>query len=143
MPTRFSDNQIIIQKKSVATLPATSNELVLFFDGEELRTVDYSGKISNFKPQKRVVSGSRNVRVQETPTSFIISVDIPQQEQIGFIAEDVALVDERLVERNQKGEIESVQYSDIIVPLVAKIQKHDDIINSLLKRIDKLESKQT
>lgn len=51
MPSRFNDNQILIQKKSVPTLPATSNELVLFFDGTELRTVDYSGKVSNFKQQ--------------------------------------------------------------------------------------------
>ena len=51
MTSRFNDNQIIIQKKSVPALPTTSNELVLFFDGTELRTVDYSGKVSNFKQQ--------------------------------------------------------------------------------------------
>ena len=65
MPTRFNDNQIIIQKKSVPTLPTTSNELVLFFDGE-LKTVDYSGKVSNFKQQVIETIQTKEVVDEET-----------------------------------------------------------------------------
>lgn len=54
-------------------------------------------------------------------------------QRVGFIAEEVDLVDSRFVNRNDDDEPEGVEYAHIVAPLVS-------VIKDLIARVDQLES---
>ncbi|MDA3900075.1 MAG: tail fiber domain-containing protein [Spirochaetes bacterium] len=83
----------------------------------------------------------------------------PELSHYGFVAEELADLDPRYVgfglneEENKLVEVgkkkiedctivpKGINYSRLIVPVIAEMQKHEDKINSLFERVDKLEKK--
>jgi hypothetical protein len=63
------------------------------------------------------------------------------KEYFGFIAEDVAKVEPRLVEFNDQGQPESAHYAQITALLTKTIQGQQPQIDGLKAKLDKLERK--
>jgi hypothetical protein len=68
--------------------------------------------------------------------SFTMRSDLTQRIRFGVIAQEVEKVNENLVFTDENG-YKSVGYIDL---LIAKVARQDEIINELLKRIEKLEN---
>ena len=66
---------------------------------------------------------------------FNIKLDVEKRQRYGVLAQEVELLNPNLVFTNEDG-IKSVGYIDL---LIAKAARQDEIINSLIKRIEKLE----
>jgi hypothetical protein len=63
------------------------------------------------------------------------------QMHVGFIAEDVASVDQRLAGYNKKGELETVDYQHMTALLAAAVQEQQKEIRSLKREVARLEKK--
>jgi hypothetical protein len=73
------------------------------------------------------------------PVTYTYKADPHKRQSIGFIAEEVNNVLPQLVERNENGEIEALDYEYMVANLVKGIQQQQSQINSLRLRIDDLQ----
>ena len=64
-------------------------------------------------------------------------------EDVGFVAEEVAEIDERLIHRNDRGEVEGVRYDRLNALLVNAVHELTEQNQSLRERLNNLETQQT
>jgi len=83
---------------------------------------------------------------QLQPVHFTYRNDISETQQSGLIAEEVEKVNPLLVSYNQENQVETVQYSQLITPMVKALQDHEKkihaqemLIEDQQSRIDQLE----
>ena len=73
------------------------------------------------------------------PVTFKYVTDDPQTIRVGLIAEQVAKIMNILVATNDKGEIESIKYHDLVPLLLNELIKQNKKIENLETRLSKLE----
>lgn len=90
---------------------------------------------AKFKHDIAPLEGSLATTLALRPVSYVYNAEqfIPGQ-QVGFVAEDVALIDKRLVSLNEDGTPKSVRYQQLTAVLAGAIQE-------LEKRIEALEGR--
>jgi hypothetical protein len=78
---------------------------------------------------KRIVLGSKAVRFES-----LASADYAGEEHLGFVAEQIAEIDERLVTRDMRGRPDWVQYPLYVVPLAVLAADHERRLAALEAR---------
>ena len=74
------------------------------------------------------------------PVNFIYKSDFSGHKQYGLIAEEVEKINQSLVGYNEKGEVESVDYSSLISPLLKSAQDQELKIATLSNENQQLKS---
>lgn len=74
------------------------------------------------------------------PVSFSFISDIKSKKHFGFIAQDVQEVEPTLVTENEKSGYLGLNYTGLIAPLYALVQKQQKQIEDLERRLEELES---
>ena len=59
---------------------------------------------------------------------------VANERRVGLIAEEVAEIDERLVERNSDGSLQTVRYQELVAPLILAIQELEAKVKELEKK---------
>ena len=113
--------------------------------------IDNDGKIgylSSSKRYKKNISTMENVSwiYDLKPVNYTYKNDVNEKKQYGLIAEDVEIVNREFVSYNENNELETVQYSKLITPMLKAIQDQRETIitlenqnKELLERIKRLE----
>lgn len=101
--------------------------------------IDNTGKIGYVSSSKRYKKNIINMEsvawlYDLNPVNFTYKTDTTGTKQYGLIAEDVEKVNKNIISYNEKGEVETVEYSKLIVPLLKALQDQQ-------KRIEELEIK--
>lgn len=103
-------------------------------------SIRYKKQVENYNSGLEIIEQLR-------PVSYIWKES--DQPDLGFIAEEIAKIDERLITRNQKDEIEGVKYDRLTTILVNSIKEQQDLlekqseqINFLMNQIKSLTGKE-
>ncbi|MCB2195354.1 MAG: tail fiber domain-containing protein [Bacteroidetes bacterium] len=75
------------------------------------------------------------------PVNFVYKADDTNTKEYGLIAEEVEQVNKLLVSYNDKGVVETVNYSKLITPILKAVQEQKEIISNQQYQIDDLKSK--
>ncbi len=107
--------------------------------------IDNSGKIgylSSSRRYKKEIRPMENVNwlYHLRPVNFTYKSDKAGIKQYGLIAEEVEKVNPLFVSYNDKGQVETVQYSQLITPMLKALQEQRDTIIAMQKKIDRLEA---
>jgi hypothetical protein len=108
----------------------TGGSTVLINSSGQLGTIVSSGR---FKKDVADMGDSSSHLLDLRPVTFHYKADPTQARQYGLIAEEVAKVYPDLVVRNDKGEIDSVQYHELAPMLLNELQKQHREIEALRK----------
>src|SRR5262249_30426918 len=74
------------------------------------------------------------------PVTFRYKQDAQGQRQYGLIAEEVAKVYPELVVRGAKGEVESVQYQELIPMLLNEVQHQQQALTTQARQVAELQA---
>ena len=74
------------------------------------------------------------------PVNFVYNSDNSETKQYGLIAEEVEDVNPLFVSYNDKGEVETVSYSQLVSPMIKALQEQQQLIEELKARIEVLEN---
>ncbi len=101
----------------------------------QLGTIVSSGR---FKSDVADMGDASSRLLDLRPVTFHYKTDSTQTRQFGLIAEEVAKVYPDLVVRNDKGEIDSVQYHELAPMLLNELQKQHNTLKAQQEEIDML-----
>ncbi len=136
-------NAMLVKKNGEVYFPD------VFYDGVGSTNlelyIDNTGKIGTITSSKRY---KKDITLIEDidwiyklePVNFVYINDKTGIKQYGLIAEDVETVNKEFVSYNQNNEIETVQYSKLMTPMLKAIQDQKKEIDQLNKRIKELEA---
>ena len=101
------------------------------------------GTVTSAARYKRDIQamGARSRRwLQLRPVTFRYKQDPQGQRQYGLIAEEVAAVYPELVTRGAKGEVESVQYHELIPMLLNEVQHQQQALSAQAQQVAELKA---
>jgi hypothetical protein len=117
--------------------PVTNDGIAVFIGSAgQLGTIVSSRNVKNTIEDMGDTSSSvLNLR----PVTFLYNGDVSEKKQYGLIAEEVNEIFPDIVAKNKDGEIETVLYHLLPVLLLNEMKKQNELINSLIERIQILE----
>ena len=137
-------NAMMVKKNGEVYFPGVYEDVVngIFRDLH----IDDSGKVGYVASSRRYKSNIRAVEDVEwlydlRPVNFMYKDDGSKTKRYGLIAEEVEEVNPLFVSYNDKGEVETVSYSQLVSPMLKALQEQNEIIQTLKARIEALESK--
>jgi hypothetical protein len=89
---------------------------------------------ARYKRDIQAMGGRSQALMKLRPVTFHYKQDPVRERQYGLIAEEVAEVYPELVVRGEKGEVESVQYHELIPMLLNELQKQQRQIQQLTRQ---------
>jgi len=124
-----------IKVPSVGTTATAANAFIDNADGNRVlrstSSLRYKGVLGDVQlaAAKKIVMGSRAVRFES-----LAPADYAGEEHLGFVAEQIAEIDDRLVTRDVRGRPDWVQYPLYVVPLAVLAADHERRLAALEAR---------
>ena len=143
-----SDNRhtaVLVRKDGSVVLPDVYNDPVLSllpYRDLYISAFGQIGYLASSLRYKKNISSMEDVSwlYQLRPVNFIYNSDNSETKQYGLIAEEVEDVNPLFVSYNDKGEVETVSYSQLVTPMIKALQEQQQLIEELKARIEDLEN---
>lgn len=132
----ISDGSLCATPTYSATVGATNRDLFIDDAGK-------IGYVSSSKRYKNNISDMENIDwiYNLRPVNYTYKTDEHGIKQYGLIAEEVEKINPLFVSYNEDGQVETVQYSAFISPLIKTVQDQKSTIDILMSDIENLENK--
>jgi hypothetical protein len=138
-------NAVLVRKDGSVVLPDVYNDPVLSllpYRDLYIGSVGQIGYLASSRRYKKNISSMEDVSwlYQLRPVNFVYNSDNSETKQYGLIAEEVEDVNPLFVSYNDKGEVETVSYSQLVTPMIKALQEQQQLIEELKARIEVLEN---
>ena len=138
-------NAVLVRKDGAVYFPDVYGDaLITIFPYRDLyiSSTGQIGYLASSLRYKKNISSMEDVSwlYQLRPVNFVYNSDNSETKQYGLIAEEVEDVNPLFVSYNEKGEVETVSYSQLVSPMIKALQEQQQLIKELKARIEVLEN---
>lgn len=137
-------NAVLVRKDGAVYLPDVYNDGLILLPTRDLyiNSIGQIGYLTSSLRYKKNISSMEDVSwlYQLRPVNFVYNSDNSETKQYGLIAEEVEDVNPSFVSYNDKGEAETVSYSQLVTPMLKALQEQQQLIEELKARIEVLEN---
>lgn len=141
VPNATGSNQVQIGNANITSLYCMGAYVGTVGGTNRDLYVDNTGKIgyvaSSARYKENIVAMENTDWIFKLrPVNYTYKNDVSNQKQYGLIAEEVEKVNPALISYNEAGEVETVNYSKLIAPLLKVIQEQHQIIENQKNEIE-------
>ncbi len=141
----FRNNAMMVKKNGEVYFPDIYGDDIGASVSLYINSEGQLGTVQSAKRYKKQIIDMENVDwlYRLRPVNFSYKNDEKGIKQYGFIAEEVETVNPLFVSYNKAGEIETVQYSKLMTPMIKAIQDQQKIIEEYKSKVSILEQRLT